>query len=123
MPVLRKTLNLTLSGNRLIPVDGSGQPDCDAGVQGESGAVTLRFEIPADWADLMVCIVAAASCGVCRSEPGSGAATLELPGALLAVPGRLFVHAEGTDGANTRKTEDCVFRIHPGALGVRPVSA
>ncbi len=124
MPVLRKTLNLTLSGNTLFPVNESGQPDHDAGVQGENGAVALRFALPADWQDLSVNLYATAQDGAFDvASDADGAVTLELPGVLLAAPGRLFVHAEGTDGVNTRKTEDCVFRIHPGAQGVRPVSA
>lgn len=124
MSAIRKTLNLALSGNRLIPTDSvTNISTYDAGVQGENGAVELSFSIPSDWASLSVSIVATASDGTYQTATGTGTVTLDIPSALLTNPGQLFVHVEGTDGINTRKTEDCILRVHPSAPEITPVQS
>lgn len=124
MPVLRKTVNLTLIGNRLYAQDSvNSAQTLDAGVQGENNAVALAFAIPSDWQGLTVSIVATDEQSVYEEASGtSGTVTLTLPAALLAGTQRLYAHVEGTDGTNTRRTEDCVFRVHPCVAGTIPAS-
>jgi ribose 5-phosphate isomerase RpiB len=53
MPLLRKTININVSGNNLVATDSvSGLATTDAGVEGEDGAISFHVIVPADWQDI-----------------------------------------------------------------------
>lgn len=115
MAVKRKTINLTVDGNSLMPADaGTGQATTDAGVQGENGAVWLHAAVPVDWQDLTVRLRVVAMDGTFDESGPATAGAVDLPlrqGVL--VPGRLAVSLVGLapDGDAgdylVRKSADC----------------
>lgn len=116
---IRKTINLTLNGNRLVTTDSAtSNPTSDAGIQGENNAVMLHFAIPAAWNGLAVTLYATNEDSIYDSAVAvNGAVDLPLQQAVTECHGKLFVHAEGIDGADVRKTADCELFIKKSVTG------
>lgn len=123
MSVLRKTINLTINGNRLVTTDAAtSNPTTDAGVQGENNAVMLHFVVPTDWNDLAVNLYATADDGtVDEAVAVNGVLDMPLQQGLLAHTKKLHIHLEGISGADVRKTADCELRVTESSTGSTPV--
>lgn len=119
MSVLRKTINLTLSGNHIITTDSvTSVNTTDAGVQGENNAVMLHFAVPTAWNGLVVNMyVTNEHCIYDKATAISGAVDLPIQQAITECHGKLFVHIEGLDGADIRKTADCELFISESKTG------
>ena len=124
MPVKRKTINLSVSGNALTATDAqTGLLTTDAGVQGEDGAVWFHAAVPSDWQDLSVRLqVLALSGGFDESDLAAGG-VIDMPlRQALTVPGRLSVRLVGSDTGGVRRTADCVtLTVAPSAVAADPV--
>lgn len=115
MAVKRKTINLMVDGNALVPTDAAtGEATTDAGVQGENEAVWLHADVPADWQDLTVRLRVTALDGTFDESDAAVGDTVDMPlrqGVL--VPGRLAVALVGLEpdggagGYLVRKSADC----------------
>lgn len=119
MSALRKTINLTLSGNRIITTDSvTSVNTTDAGVQGENNAVLLHFAVPTAWNGLVVNMyVTNEHCVYDKATAVSGAVDLSLQQKITECHGKLFIHVEGLDGADVRKTADCELFISKSVTG------
>jgi hypothetical protein len=110
MPVLRKTINLTVSGNTLLATDSvTSLSTSDAGVQGEDEAVLFNVTVPTDWQDLSVRLkVMSQDGGYDLSDlPVANVITMPLRQGLTMASGRLTVSLIGSTTAGVRKSVDC----------------
>ena len=124
MPVKRKTINLSVSGNALTATDAqTGIPTTDAGVQGEDGAVWFHAAVPSDWQDLSVRLQVLALSGSFDESDLAAGGVIDMPlRQALTVPGRLSVRLVGSDTGGVRRTADCVtLLIAPSAVAADPV--
>lgn len=119
MSVLRKTINLTLNGNRLVTTDSTtGNSTTDAGIQGENNAVMLHFAVPVDWNGLTVILYVTNEHRVYdKAAAVNGVAELPLQQSITKCHGKLFVHVEGCEGTDVRKTADCELFIKKSMTG------
>lgn len=125
MSVLRKTINLTLNGNRLVTTDSTtGNGTTDAGIQGENNAVMLRFAVPTDWNGLSVNLYAVNDSGVeDMATAVNGIVNMPLQQGLLADTKQLRVHIEGVNGTDVRKTNECILSVKADTTGSVVVEA
>jgi hypothetical protein len=102
MPVKRKIVSLSVSGNSLLAAD------TDAGVSGEDGAVWLHAQIPEDWQDLNCVLQVIAENGNydVSGTPVSGIIDMPLRQG-VTVPGKLVISLIGTTPDGVRKSIDC----------------
>jgi microcystin-dependent protein len=110
MPVLRKTINLTVSGNALIATDSvTGLATNDAGVQGEDEAILFHVAIPTDWQDLSVRLkIISQDGGYDFSDlPVTNVISMPLKQGLTMCSGRLTVSLIGSTASGIRKSVDC----------------
>jgi hypothetical protein len=114
MPVLRKTINLTVSGNTLISTDSVTMlSTTDAGVQGENEAVMLHVAVPVDWQTLTVRLRVISESGSYDESLDAVANVIDMPIKQgMTVPGHITVSLLGLQLISTgnyaiRKTADC----------------
>lgn len=116
MSIKRKTINLTVTDNTLIATDSeTGEPESDAGMQGEDCAVWLHVEVPSDWLDLSVRLQVLASNGECDESGLPLAGAIDMPiRSLVTVPGLLTVTLTGASADGVRRTAQCqILEISP----------
>lgn len=109
MPIKRKTINLSVDGEKLVAMDPeTGNPVSSAGCQGEDGAVWLHADIPDDWSDLRVRLQIISASGTCDISglPLSGAIDMPLR-KNITVPGRLKIALTGSSQDGVRRTAEC----------------
>jgi microcystin-dependent protein len=108
MPVKRKTINLTVSGNTLTATNAlTGNATAEAGVQGEDSAVWLHAEIPQEWQDLTVRLKVIAINGAYDESGTPVANSIDMPLRQgVTVPGPLTVCLLGSDATGVRRTAD-----------------
>lgn len=110
MPVLRKTINLTVNGNTLVATDSvTGLATTDAGVQGEDGAVSFHVAVPSDWQDITTKLQIISQSGGYDESGAAVGGTIDMllrQGVTLS-PGRITVRLAGTTTSGVRKTADC----------------
>lgn len=108
MPVLRKTINLSLSGNALVAVDSvTLAVTTDAGVKGEDGAVMLHCTIPVDWQDITTKLQVIASDGAFDESVAAVGGIIDMP--LLqgvTVKGALTIRLVGSTPTALKKSLD-----------------
>jgi len=110
MPVLRKTINLTVSGNTLLATDSiTNLSTSDAGVQGEDEAILFNVTVPTDWQDLSVRLkVMSQDGGYDLSDlPVANIISMPLRQGLTMASGRLTVSLIGSTTVGVRKSADC----------------
>jgi hypothetical protein len=114
MPILRKTINLAVSGNTLIPTDSVTMlSTTDAGVQGENQAVMLHVAVPVDWQTLTVRLRVISESGSYDESVDAVANVIDMPIKQgVAVPGHITVSLLGLQLISAgnyaiRKTADC----------------
>jgi len=114
MPILRKTINLAVSGNTLLPTDSvTALPTTDAGIQGENEAVMLHVAVPTDWQGLTVRLQIISESGSYDESLDAVANVIDMPIRQgVAIPGRLSVSLIGLElieigSYAIRKTADC----------------
>jgi hypothetical protein len=126
MPVLRKTINLTVSGNTLLAADSvTSLSTSDAGVQGEDEAVLFHVAVPTDWQDLSVRLkVMSQDGGYDLSDlPVANAISMPLRQGLTMASGRLTVSLIGSTTAGVRKSADCkTLIVAASAQEIDPIS-
>jgi hypothetical protein len=126
MPVLRKTINLTVSGNTLLATDSvTSLSTSDAGVQGEDEAVLFHVVVPTDWQDLSVRLkVMSQDGGYDLSDlPVSNVISMPLRQGLTMASGRLTVSLIGSTTVGVRKSADCkTLTVVASAQEINPIS-
>lgn len=101
MPILRKTINLTVDANdRLVAIDAAtGNPTSDGGISGENNAVKLVFTVPSSWNDLGVTLYVIATDGTYDCAVASnGSATLLIKQAMTLFK-QIIIRVVGTDAS------------------------
>lgn len=110
MTVKRKTINLkVVSKDQLIATNPeTGEPETDAGFQGEDGAVWFHAEVPDDWSSLRVRLQITASSGECDLSGLAVDGAIDMPlRKSVTVPGRLAVALIGVSEDGIRRTAEC----------------
>lgn len=124
MPVLKRTIDLIISGDEIKAVDENTGLDCnDAGVEGEDSAVILKAKLPDCWADLEARLSVTASDGTAELSGLAQNGELVLPlRSRITVPGRLLVTITGSSQDGVRRT--IAFdglEIKPEAVPIDPI--
>lgn len=124
MPVLKRTVDLIISGDEIKAVDEKTGLECnDAGVEGEDSAVILKAKLSDEWTDLAARLSVTASDGTAELSGLAENGELVLPlRSRVTVPGKLLVTITGSsqDGIKRTLTFDGL-EVKPNAAPTDPI--